>query len=186
MHEAAATWGAGPADVRIVLGTGCPDVSHGRPGNGLGERPVKLKELLSSGQALTVLRKMVAAQGGDTGLSRHQNGPQCPRAAAIGGGRTGYVLRYARIVGDRAVRLEGPNAKVTKVDHRVGILLHKSWCSSNEVNCWRSTGQPTGGKMRFPLKDACDYCPTAAACRLVRGFVTPDGFSRQLPKEFKV
>ena len=106
MHEAVRLRGAGPADVReLCLALGALMLAMGGR-NGLGEGRAKLKELLSSGQALTVLRKMVAAQGGDTGLSRHQNGSSVPRAAAIAGVETGYVSEvHARIVGDCAVRL---------------------------------------------------------------------------------
>ena len=196
MHEAVMTLrGAGPADVReLCLALGALMLAMGGQETDLAKGRAKLKELLSSGQALTVLRKMVAAQGGDTGfIEAPERLLSAPVRLPLVAAETGYVSEvHARIVGDCAVRLgAGRMQKGTKVDHRVGILLHKKVGAPvmrGELLAEVHAAQPDRGQEALLLlKDAFVITaqpPQPAA--LVRGFVTPDGFSRQLPKEFKV
>jgi pyrimidine-nucleoside phosphorylase len=88
----------------------------------------RLEELLLSGQALSRLRDLVEAQGGDpSAIDDPDLLPKAPVTRGVRSPRQGYVSQAdAMVVGLTALDLgAGRKKKGDPVDHAVGVVLHK-------------------------------------------------------------
>ena len=120
--------GSGPADFRehclivashmLNLGQKAPNLQFARQ---------MAEEALESGQAWTLFRQLVHAQGGD--LAYVDDPERLPRAAlveTVSAARTGYLSGInAREVGETSVELGAGRArKEDPIEHSVGIVIH--------------------------------------------------------------
>ncbi|HNR45481.1 MAG TPA: pyrimidine-nucleoside phosphorylase [Anaerolineaceae bacterium] len=120
--------GGGPADFRehclivashmLNLGQKAPNLQFARQ---------MAEEALESGQAWTLFRQLVHAQGGD--LAYVDDPERLPRAAlveTVSAARTGYLSGInAREVGETSVELGAGRArKEDPIEHSVGIVIH--------------------------------------------------------------
>ncbi|HMN62462.1 MAG TPA: thymidine phosphorylase, partial [Anaerolinea sp.] len=128
--EAIATLhGGGPADFRehcLVVASHMLVV--GKKAASLEQARKMAEENLANGRAWEMLRKLVAAQGGDVRyLDEPQRLPGAAVVEVVPAEREGWVAQInARVVGETSVEMGAGRArKEDPIDHGVGILVHR-------------------------------------------------------------
>ncbi len=100
----------------------------GRKSNTLSEARTMAMNAIASGKALDMFRKLVAAQGGDVSfVDFPEKLPQAPVVENVYAEKSGYIKEFnARIVGEVSVEMGAGRAKKEdKIDHAVGLVIHK-------------------------------------------------------------
>ena len=100
----------------------------GRKSNTLSEARTMAMNAIASGKALDMFRKLVAAQGGDVSyVDFPEKLPQAPVVENVYAEKSGFIKEFnARIVGEVSVEMGAGRAKKEdKIDHAVGLVIHK-------------------------------------------------------------
>ena len=121
--------GHGPEDLmELCLTLGSQMVVLGGKASSIEEARTKLKEVVTNGAALEVLKKFIAAQGGDASVvDNPEKLPQAKYTFEVPAKETGYVAKIeADDIGTAAMLLgAGRATKESTIDLSVGLVLHK-------------------------------------------------------------
>jgi len=121
--------GHGPEDLmELCLTLGSQMVVLGGKASSIEEARTKLKEVVATGAALEVLKKFIAAQGGDASVVDDPTKlPQAKYKFEVPAKETGYVAKIeADDIGTAAMLLgAGRATKESQIDLAVGLVLRK-------------------------------------------------------------
>ena len=121
--------GHGPEDLmELCLTLGSQMVVLGGKASTIEEARTKLKEVVANGAALEVLKKFIAAQGGDASVvDNPEKLPQAKYTFEVPAKETGYVAKIeAEDIGTAAMLLgAGRATKESTIDLAVGLVLRK-------------------------------------------------------------
>ena len=121
--------GHGPEDLmELCLTLGSQMVVLGGKASSIEEARTKLKEVVTNGAALEVLKKFIAAQGGDASVVDDPTKlPQAKYKFEVPAKEAGYVAKIeADDIGTAAMLLgAGRATKESTIDLAVGLVLHK-------------------------------------------------------------
>lgn len=121
--------GHGPEDLmELCLTLGSQMVVLGGKASSIEEARTKLKEVVTNGAALEVLKKFIAAQGGDASVVDDPTKlPQAKYTFEVPAKETGYVAKIeADDIGTAAMLLgAGRATKESTIDLAVGLVLRK-------------------------------------------------------------
>lgn len=121
--------GGGPEDfIEHCLVVASHLLGLGGKAESLGEARQMAEAALVDGRAWQKLLTLVRAQGGDTGVLEHpERLPQAPLIETVTAPQNGFLSEInAREVGETSVELGAGRArKEDKIDHAVGIVLHR-------------------------------------------------------------
>ena len=121
--------GHGPEDLmELCLTLGSQMVVLGGKASSIEEARTKLKEVVTNGAALEVLKKFIAAQGGDASVVDDPTKlPQAKYTFEVPAKEAGYVAKIeADDIGTAAMLLgAGRATKESTIDLAVGLVLHK-------------------------------------------------------------
>ena len=100
----------------------------GRKAKTLSEARAMAENVIASGKALEMFRKLVVAQGGDvTFVDFPERLAQAPAVENVYSEKNGYIKEFnARIVGEVSVEMGAGRAeKDDEIDHSVGLIIRK-------------------------------------------------------------
>lgn len=121
--------GHGPKDLmELCLTLGSQMVVLGGKASSIEEARTKLEEVVTNGAALDVLKKFIAAQGGDASVvDNPEKLPQAKYTFEVPAKETGYVAKIeAEDIGTAAMLLgAGRATKESTIDLAVGLVLRK-------------------------------------------------------------
>ncbi len=173
--------GGGPADFRehcLVVAGHMLRLAGRSTAEDLSDIRPALEQKLTSGEALAVFRRLIAAQGGDVAQVDHPDRlPAAPIIRTMEAPREGYVARlHAEEVGLTALELgAGRHKKGDPVDHAVGIVLHA------KVGDHVQAGAPL-----FTIHARSEAASQEAARRMLRAYTWSEAPVEELPLFYDV
>jgi pyrimidine-nucleoside phosphorylase len=121
--------GKGPQDFTDhCMTVACQMLVLGQKARGLDQARKMAAEALGSGNAWTMFRRLVEAQGGDVRfIDNPEKLPKASYKAEVNAEKDGYLKTVnARIIGETSVDLgAGRVRKGDAIDHAVGIIVHR-------------------------------------------------------------